>query len=219
MRYGLQDPYSESNQSAKAASLAILITIAVLHAIGLTWLYRMELMAAAQQVASVLNVSLIRDEPVKHPQVPPPPPKPQIKPYEPPPILTTQAQPDAPAIFEAPPPKPEPVVVAPPAPPKAVEAAPAPVLPPDFTAAYLENPAPAYPAMSRRMNEQGRVLLRVFVTPAGKADRIEIQRSSGYSRLDDAARNAVQQWRFVPATQSGQPVAAWVVVPLSFSLS
>jgi protein TonB len=219
MRYGLQDPYSESDQSAKAASLATLVAIAALHVAGLTWLYRIELMAAAQQVASVLNVSLIRDEPVKPPQVPPPPPKPQIKPYEPPPILTTQAQPEAPAVFEAPPPKPEPVAVVPPAPPKAVEAAPAPVLPPDFTATYLENPAPAYPAMSRRMNEQGRVLLRVFVTPAGKADRIEIQRSSGYSRLDDAARNAVQQWRFVPATQSGQPVAAWVVVPLSFSLS
>lgn len=216
MRHGLHEI---SSNSARAANLATVAVIAAAHILVLTWMYRQELLASAQKMANVLSVSLIREEPVMPPEVPPPLPKPHIKPVEPPPILTAQAAPDAPAVFEAPPPKPEPVMAPPPAPVQAVEAPPAPVLPPDFTAAYLDNPAPGYPAMSRKLNEQGRVQLRVFVSPAGKADRVEIQRSSGFSRLDDAALQAVRSWRFVPATQSGRAVAAWVVVPLSFSLS
>lgn len=105
----------------------------------------------------------------------------------------------------------------PPAAPHA-EAPAGPTEPPIFDAAYLNNPAPAYPAISYRLGEQGRVELRVHVTADGRADAVELIRSSGYERLDQAAREAVQGWRFAPARQDGGAVAAWVRVPLRFSL-
>lgn len=97
-------------------------------------------------------------------------------------------------------------------------AAPAPVSAPRFDAAYLSNPAPVYPPLSRRMEEEGKVLLRVHVTPDGMASEVTIARSSGFPRLDEAALNAVRRWRFVPAKQGDKAVAAWVNVPLAFKL-
>jgi protein TonB len=92
------------------------------------------------------------------------------------------------------------------------------VVSPRFDAAYLQNPAPAYPPLARRMGERGRVLLRVLVTAEGTADRVELNTSSGSSRLDIAALETVQRWHFVPARQGERAVAAWVLVPISFSL-
>ena len=87
-----------------------------------------------------------------------------------------------------------------------------------LTAIYLRNPKPTYPNLSRRLSEQGTVLLRVFVSIAGDATRIEFKESSGFPRLDHAALAAVQAWKFVPAKQGEQAVTAWVVVPIKFSL-
>jgi len=98
------------------------------------------------------------------------------------------------------------------------QAAPAPVSPPRFDAAYLRNPAPAYPRQSRQMGETGRVILRVLVTPLGAPGRVELRTSSGSYRLDDAALDAVQRWKFVPARQGDKPVEAWVLVPILFTL-
>lgn len=93
-----------------------------------------------------------------------------------------------------------------------------PTSPPIFNAAYLRNPAPAYPATSRRYGEAGRVLLRVRVLPSGQPDEVVLQQSCGHDRLDAAALDAVRRWRFVPARQGEQAIAAWVVVPIQFSL-
>lgn len=122
-----------------------------------------------------------------------------------------------PAVLSASEPGPEPAkpVVA------AVAAIPAPppaLTPPRFDADYLDNPAPAYPVLSRRLGEEGRVLLRVFVDPEGAAARVEVRDSSGFERLDRAARETVLRWRFVPARQGDQAVAGWVLVPISFNL-
>lgn len=89
---------------------------------------------------------------------------------------------------------------------------------PRFDADYLHNPAPIYPPMSRRLREQGTVTLRVRVTPDGRATQVEVRESSGYPRLDKAAEESVRRWRFVPARQGGQTVAAWVLVPISYSI-
>jgi protein TonB len=94
----------------------------------------------------------------------------------------------------------------------------APVVAPRFDVAYLNNPRPEYPRISRRMGEQGKVLLHVFVNAAGQAEKVEIRNSSGYARLDESAREAVRRWKFVPARQGDQPVSAWVLVPVSFVL-
>ena len=108
---------------------------------------------------------------------------------------------------------PSPLATAAPAPPE-----PAPVIPPRFDAAYLDNPAPAYPSLARRMGEQGKVLLRVRVNAGGQAEDVQVKTGSGHPRLDDAALSTVKQWRFVPARQGDQPVAAWVLVPIVYRL-
>jgi protein TonB len=89
---------------------------------------------------------------------------------------------------------------------------------PIFQADYLDNPAPAYPALSRRLGEQGRVLLRVLVNAKGRAEEVELRTPSGHARLDEAARDTVRRWRFVPARRGAEAVAAWVLIPISFRL-
>lgn len=90
--------------------------------------------------------------------------------------------------------------------------------PPRFGVAYLRNPSPEYPPISRRLKEQGKVMLRVMVTAAGEPVSVELDKSSGFERLDQAAMEAVKQWRFVPAKRGDQAINAWVLVPLSFSV-
>jgi len=92
------------------------------------------------------------------------------------------------------------------------------VVPPRFDAAYLNNPAPPYPAAARRRGEGGRVQLRVLVTAAGRASRVEVGTSSGSVLLDEAAKDAVERWRFVPARRGDEAIDAWVIVPIVFSL-
>ncbi|MEN9461129.1 MAG: hypothetical protein RIS84_1149, partial [Pseudomonadota bacterium] len=90
---------------------------------------------------------------------------------------------------------------------------------PQFNAAYLNNPAPEYPSSARRMGEMGRVILRVQVTASGVPSQVLILNSSGVDSLDEAALEAVQRWKFVPAKQGETPVAAWVNVPIQFTLN
>lgn len=91
--------------------------------------------------------------------------------------------------------------------------------PPRFGVAYLNNPAPDYPSMSRRMGEEGRVLMKVLVTAAGEASDVQLEKSSGSDRLDNAAINAVKRWRFVPAKKNNLPLSAYVLVPMKFALN
>ena len=92
------------------------------------------------------------------------------------------------------------------------------MVPPVFNAAYLDNPAPAYPPLARRAHEEGKVLVRVLVNVLGSAETAEIKSSSGSARLDAAALDAVKRWRFVAARQGDQTVPAWVVISITFSL-
>lgn len=89
---------------------------------------------------------------------------------------------------------------------------------PSFNAAYLHNPEPAYPPVSKRLGEQGRVLLLVMVSADGTANSVSLQASSGSTRLDQAALESVKKWRFVPAKRGGQAISASVVVPVRFSI-
>jgi len=93
-----------------------------------------------------------------------------------------------------------------------------PETPPSFRAGYLRNPEPPYPTASRRLGEQGTVQLRVLVTADGHAARVDVHRSSGSPRLDEAASAAVRAWRFVPAKRGATPVEAVVIVPIVFRL-
>lgn len=87
-----------------------------------------------------------------------------------------------------------------------------------FDADYLQNPRPVYPAFSRRAGEQGRVLLKVTVSAEGVALAVEIEQSSGFARLDTAAREAVRSWRFIPARRGNEAIETRVTVPLTFRI-
>lgn len=80
---------------------------------------------------------------------------------------------------------------------------------------------PEYPATSIRLNEQGRVLLLIYVLPDGKVGEVKVSRSSGYPRLDASAmREAKRSWRFLPAKSgSGEAMAAWGTFEVTFELN
>lgn len=94
----------------------------------------------------------------------------------------------------------------------------APVTAARFDADYLQNPAPAYPQLSRKLREEGKVLLLVQVSARGEAERVQIKQGCGFFRLDEAAVNAVRKWRFIPARRGTEAVASSVVVPVVFRL-
>ncbi len=112
---------------------------------------------------------------------------------------------------------PVPVVVA------AVAAPPAPVQtgPKTITSGveYVHAPQPVYPQMSRRMGEQGKVVLRILVNENGKPDQVTVQSSSGSARLDEAGRQAALRAVFKPHMEDGRAVAVYAIVPLVFTLA
>ena len=89
---------------------------------------------------------------------------------------------------------------------------------PSVDADYLKNPPPSYPRISRRNGEQGTVIVRVFISTHGTPDKVEVRTSSGFARLDQAALDAVQRWRFVPGRRQGTPEAMWFNIPVRFIL-
>ena len=95
----------------------------------------------------------------------------------------------------------------------------APVVPPRTDASQLNNPAPQYPPISRRLGEEGRVLIDVYILPNGTVGEIKLQRSSGYPKLDAAALSAVKNWKYVPARRGNTPIPYWYVQPISFTLN
>lgn len=84
---------------------------------------------------------------------------------------------------------------------------------------YVREPVPRYPPQSRRLREQGTVVLRVVIDERGSASSIEIETSSGHSRLDDAARDAVLRAAFRPYVEDGEPRRALVLIPIEFALN
>lgn len=85
-------------------------------------------------------------------------------------------------------------------------------------ARVLQAPRPDYPAISRELGEQGVVMLRLAIDADGTLLRTELQKSSGFTRLDRAARDGVTRWQFQAAQENGRPVAAQLVLPVRFSL-
>lgn len=126
---------------------------------------------------------------------PTPAPNAPVGAIDPPPVVTPVAAP---------------VALAPPAPAR-VEL-------PSSDADYLQNPAPPYPPMSKRLNEQGKVLVRVLIGVDGMAQKADIKQSSGFDRLDQSALNTVLRWRYVPGKRAGVPETMWFNVPINFVL-
>jgi protein TonB len=79
-------------------------------------------------------------------------------------------------------------------------------------------PQPAYPDSAQLGGEQGDVLVGVNVSSSGKPRRLRIDKSSGFNDLDNAAAEAVAQWRFIPAIENGDTTSAWTSVKIHFEL-
>ncbi|MBX9961242.1 MAG: energy transducer TonB [Burkholderiaceae bacterium] len=163
--------------------------------------------------------------PAPQPQTPAPQPvkqevKPAVKPTPNPPLPAPTSEP-SPVVAPAAPAPTQPAIEASTvAPTAAAPQAPAParIELPSSDAAYLNNPKPAYPALSRRLGEQGKVVVRVLIGVDGTAQQAEIRTSSGYDRLDQAALATVRSWRYVPGKRNGTAEAMWFNVPINFVL-
>lgn len=84
--------------------------------------------------------------------------------------------------------------------------------------AYLTRSRIAYPREAAQRRQQGTVVLHVLVDAAGQPRTIEIEKSSGFRSLDEAARSAVARWKFQPGTREGVAKALWARVPIAFRL-
>ena len=89
---------------------------------------------------------------------------------------------------------------------------------PSSKADYLHNPPPDYPRMSKRLGEQGRVVVKVLIGEDGHAQKVELLTSSGFERLDKSAMEAAMRWRYVPGKRGGVAEAMWYQVPIQFTL-
>ncbi len=82
---------------------------------------------------------------------------------------------------------------------------------------YVRPPAPVYPAESKRKRERGTCVLRVMVDSNGRPAQIQVERSSGFERLDSAAREAVEKAVFRPYEVNGIAQPAQVLIPIEFT--
>lgn len=202
-------------------NMVAILLIALGHAavIGALIHARTHVAHAQEQTLTVVNLSPPPPPPAT--ETPPPPPSaPQV--VAPPPIVQTPA----PVIAMQTSPEPIPVAAmsmpAPPAPATPVEIAAS--VPPsivqggDLGAQMIAGKPPRYPIESRRKREQGTVILSLTVGLDGAVETIAVARSSGFHRLDDAARAAVRGWRWKPFLRSGQPMKVRGEVEIPFVL-
>lgn len=219
---------THSTQLTKPANAIGLVLAVMLHAVVFAAIYWQSKQVIPPQVASLSVRMLPAPTAVTQPTPIPKPPVPKPLVPEPKKAEVKRVVTQAPAPVKAEPKPAEPVpeqvleasASASSASSDSASSAPSSaVVAPRFDAAYLNNPAPAYPMQSRRLNEAGKVLLRVQVSEAGNALQVQLHQSSGHSRLDQAALDAVKRWRFIPARRGDVAISEWVIVPITFNLT
>ncbi len=222
------------NSTIYRQRVIIVVSVLLLHVLAL-WALQTGLLQRVMVLVEEIVVPVEFITPAIPPAIKPPP----VLPKPPPSIQTPTA---APNRTPAPPvaPMPMPLAIADPTPSAnapvgvtqapavvaSVVAAPSPPAPapaaklelPSSDAEYLHNPKSEYPRISRQRNEQGKVVVSVFIGIDGTAQKAEIKVSSGYERLDQAALATVKSWRYVPGKRGGVPEAMWFNVPINFVL-
>ena len=227
---------SSSDTLSTLQRRAMVAAIVGLHVVAVWALLHVQAVRDAAVQAAPTLVSLLA--PPTPPAPPPPAPvpvpvqKPQpratVRPAPQPQVLATMATP-TPESITVPPPLEVPAPVAAPAPSSVVWAEPAvaavpapppaPKLLPDDAVRYLRMPQVVYPPLSLRRAEAGQVIVRAYIGTEGGAPRtVQVERSSGHARLDQAALSAVQAARFKPYAEKGQPVEGWALIPIRFQL-
>ena len=163
---------------------------------------------------------LLPPPPVPQPKLktPPPPQQPTPLAYVPPadvPVVTAPVSNAAISAVSTTPLSP----AAPPAPAPQALAPPPPVLRlPAVINAVANCQKPQYPSASRRLEEEGTVQLKFLVGVDGLVVRSEIEKTSGYGRLDEAARAALSKCQFKPGTVDGKPEQSWASMKYTWRL-
>ncbi|NTX30311.1 energy transducer TonB [Burkholderia pyrrocinia] len=221
----------------------IVVAVGVLaaHAIMLTaaWLHRNAPPPKSVEVQTI-TAQLITPAPIAQqvaaesiPQPAPPKPTPRVKPkVEPKPVpKTAKPTPQPVAQSQTPSPTPAPAAADPtPAPAAPAPAAPAATPGPARETMQVSAPKnvptlqcnfvkPDYPSMSRRRGESGTAYVHFVVGVTGKIESIDLQKSSGYPRLDDAALDAMRSTTCRPYIENGQAIRAARTQPYSFGLT
>lgn len=188
-------------------------TIAVVHAAGLY-----AVLTFAPQIKRVVAEVPLAVRFVTHVEPPRERPLPQVSVVTPQPIVDAPVLPLIEIPNDAPPA--ERAITIPQAPPQVAAQQEDRSVPKMVSAVeYVREPVPRYPPQSRRLREQGLVVLKVVIDERGAASSIEIETSSGHARLDDAAREAVLRAAFRPYVEDGEPRRALVLIPIEFALN
>ena len=161
-----------------------------------------------------LETKIIEEVKPPPPDKPPPPPPPKLEapppPFIPPPEVKVQVPVQLPPTITA-------VTPVQPTSPVPPPAAPAPVgTPPVVLASSCEKPP--YPAASLRANETGVVLLSFLIDVNGKILESKVERSSGFRRLDEAARAGLELCKFRPAIVDGRTARAWARIEYEWKI-
>ena len=197
-------------------------TLFIILLVHISFFYALQSGLLNQTIAPLLNEAVITTIIAPEPTPPKVASKPQTKPVSlakhvvaSPPIINTVPSPQSIATPVA-----SPMMIEPPtaAMPEFVPAPVAPVLPKTISSGieYLRAPQPEYPSISKRMREEGRAVLRVLVNENGVPEQAEIQQSSGFPRLDEAARKAVMRALFKPQWEDGKAVPVYAIIPIKF---
>ena len=213
--YSIDDP-------AKNSKRTLAFVLVVLLHLGFFWVLASGLGAKiVEVVVGPVETKIIDELPDEDKEPPPPPPDIETPPpYVPPPEISIDVPVDSgPTTAISNVTTERPVAAPPPPAPKPVEKA---VVksPPSTQGRGARTPLPEYPPASRRAGEAGTVTLRAYVGADGRCSQVEVVKSSGFDKLDEAAVREVQRnWRFVPGKEDGKPVAMWHTFAVTFRLT
>jgi len=147
---------------------------------------------------------------------PPPPPKMDMPPVEVPPLvvdINVPVESNTTALSNVSD-KPLP----PPPPPRPVEA------PKNIVSAGLRKGASQpdseeyYPPSSKRLSEQGNVVVKSCLDDKAKITEVTVQEASSFPKLDEAALKYARELRYAPATENGKPIAGCFSFRVKFQL-
>jgi protein TonB len=214
--YSIDDPAKNSKRTA-AFVLVVIIHVLFVYVLA---------SGLGKQVVEVVmgpvETRLIEELPDDEDEPPPPPPEMETPPpYVQPPEFAIDIQVDTSnttaisnVTSERPVAAPPPIAAAKPVEREVVKT------PPSTVGRGARVTKPEYPPASRRAGEEGTVTLRAFVGNDGRCSQVEVVKSSGFPKLDEAAVNEVKRnWKFVPGKEDGKPVAMWHTFAVTFKLT
>ncbi len=186
------------------------VSVGLVAALHVVIIYALASGLAAQMIQKLpdeLKAEVVQEKPPEQEKLPPPPPPDLTKPpppFVPPPDINVADTGPTTAIT-------------------AVQSHQAPVVAPQITAPVAigrrHECMSGYPPVSRRLSEQGTVTVKYVISETGDVTSASVEKSSGYSRLDEAAKQCVRDWRFKPATQGGRPIATTNQANIRYTLT